>query len=208
MKILVWSVLATVINYSFITTVVDVILLGRLHVKSGRGCRKGQFLIERENRIDLQERFECSAYSSAFCLRHWGIEAEGPELYQKMPNKMKNGYVYPKGIQNLLPQYGFRVTYCIGTLSALKKEVAKGNPVIVLIRVRSDKNWLHYVPVVGFDENYIFLAESLKEFVNCDEKYYNRAIEIDEFKKLWNTSMIKMPFYRNTYMVVEKKEQK
>jgi len=26
---------------------------------------------------------------------------------------------------------------------------------------------------------------------------------INEFKKLWNTSMLKMPFYRNTYYSLE-----
>ena len=38
----------------------------------------------------------------------------------------------------------------------------KGNPVIVMIRVQKDKDWLHYVPVVGFDEEHVFLAESVE----------------------------------------------
>ncbi len=121
-----------------------------------------------------------------------------------MPNKMKNGYVYPKGIQKLLSQYGFQVKYCTGNINTLKNEIVKGNPVIVMIRTYTDKNWLHYVPVVGYDEQYIYIAESLEELVNCDEPYYNRKVAIGEFEKLWNTSMAKMPFYRNTYIAAYK----
>lgn len=78
----------------------------------------------------------------------------------------------------------------------------KGNPVIVMIRVQRDKNWLHYVPVVGFDERYIFIAESLEELVNYDGKLYNRRIKKEDFRKLWDTSMLRQPLYRNTFYVV------
>lgn len=37
------------------------------------------------------------------------------------------------------------------------------------------------------------------ELVNCQKEYYNRRVEIKEFKRLWNTAMLKMPFYRNTF---------
>ncbi len=95
--------------------------------------------------------------------------------------------------------------YCAGNINALKNEVSKGNPVIVMIRTYINKTWLHYVPVVGYDEQYVFIAESLEELVNCDEQYYNRKIEIKEFKKLWNTSMVKMPLFRNSYITIEER---
>lgn len=194
------------VNYLVITTIVDCILMGRLHFCFVLKCGKKSFVIAEENRIDLQDGYKCSAFASAYVLRHWGIEANGNDLYEIIPNKMKNGYVYPKGIQNLLHQYGLRVKYCSGNLSALKNEVSKGNPVIVMIRIRPDRDWLHYVPVVGYDEENIFVAESLNEFENCSEQFYNRKIPIREFKKLWNTAMLKMPVYRNTYMVVSTSE--
>lgn len=191
----------TLVNYFIITTIVDCILMGRLHFRLAIKCKEKQFIITKENHIDFQDGYKCSAFSSAYVLRHWGVEANGNELYAIMPNKMKNGYVYPEGIRNLLSQYGFAVKYCTGNITALKNAVSMGNPVIVMIRVRTDKNWLHYVPVVGYDEENIFVAESLAEMVNCDEQNYNRKIPISEFKKLWNTVMFKMPFYRNTYMM-------
>lgn len=66
-----------------------------------------------------------------------------------------------------------------------------------------NQNWLHFVPVVGCDENDIYIAESLKELVNCNERYYNRKIAVGACRKLWNTSMLKMPCYRNTYITAE-----
>ncbi len=66
-----------------------------------------------------------------------------------------------------------------------KNEVSKGNPVIVMIRIQTDKSWLHYVPVVGYDEQYIFIAESLADFANSNEQYYNRKISVKEFKELY-----------------------
>ena len=62
------------------------------------------------------------------------------------------------------------------------------------------------MPVVGYDENHIFLAESLAECVNCNEKAYNRKLSNKDFLALWNTSMIKMPLYTHTFYVIEKKE--
>lgn len=194
----------SVVNYFVITMIVDFILMGRLSICIMGKCSHNKYVITKKNRIDIQTGYQCSAFSSAFVLRHFGVDVNGEELYQKMPNKIKDGYVYPKGIQNLFPQYGFRVKYCTGNLNALKCEVSKGNPVIVMIRVNAEKNWLHYVPVVGYDERHIFIAESLKELVNCNKKYYNREVNNSEFRKLWNTGMVKMPFYRNTYMVIEK----
>ena len=117
---------------------------------------------------------------------------------------MKDGCVYPKGLPKVLQEYGLCAKYYSGNLKALQNEVCKGTPVIVMIRVRNDKNWLHYVPVVGFDDRYVFVAESLPELVNCNCKYYNRRIEKKFFLQLWNTAMLKQPLFRNTFYVVTK----
>ncbi len=45
---------------------------------------------------------------------------------------MKSGYVYPKGLKDLLRCYGFEVIYCRGNMNALKYEIRNGNPVIIL----------------------------------------------------------------------------
>lgn len=204
MKFYLLLALIYLINTLIITTIIDVILMGALHPCLSFGCRIKQFLITKENRMDFQNGNECAAFSSAFVLRHWGIEANGTSLYERISGKRRDGTVYPAGIRRLLSGYGFRTRYCVGTLGALRREVARGNPVIVLLRTYAGKSWLHYVPVIGYDEKYIFIAESFRELVNCDEGCYNRKVTIEEFKRLWNTAGLKMPLYRNTYITAIK----
>lgn len=204
LEVIVMWVIYTIANWIIITTIIDGILMGRATPKIYSKNRIKCFFIHKDNRIDIQQNLECAAFSSGYILRHFDIAAKGEDLYQMIPNKMKNGYVYPKGIVKLLGQYNINSKYCIGTINSLKQEICKGTPVVVLIKYNQDKNWLHFVPVVGFDENKIYLAESLKEFINCENELYNREIEISEFKKLWNTRMLKMPLYANTYLTFER----
>lgn len=199
--------LIILMNYLIITNIVDIILLGAFSFRFSAGCHTEQFVITKENRIDMQKGFQCSAFSTAYVLRHFDKEVDGGTLYSVMPHKMKSGYVYPKGVYDMLRSYGMKVKYCRGNLNALKVDLQKGNPVIVMIRVQKDKDWLHYVPVVGFDEEHIFLAESLSELINCKNVLYNRRLRNEEFMQLWNTAMLKQPFYKNTYFVAKSKSE-
>lgn len=201
----VWLLMAAGLSAFVITTIADIIVMGSYSLKIAAPTGVTQFVIRKENRIDIQKGNECSGYAAAYLLRHYDIPANGTEIYQKMPYKASNGCVPPKGIKKVLEGYGFRVKYCVGNLNALKREVCKGNPVIVFIKARKDKRWLHFVPVVGYDENSLFLAESAAENVNCSEKTYNRRINKNDFMALWNTAMLKMPLYARTFYVIEKK---
>ncbi|MEK5175691.1 C39 family peptidase [Heyndrickxia sp. FSL W8-0496] len=136
------------------------------------------YLIKRNNRIDIQNNRECAAFSTAYVLRHFGMEADGDELYTNFPSKMKSGNVYPKGIRTVLREKGFKTIYYKGNINSLKYEVSKGIPVIVFIKVHKDRNNLHFVPVVGYDTEYIYLSESLSQLVNCNDD--RRAI-IEKF---------------------------
>lgn len=213
--ILLLILLIAVFNTFLIVTIVDIILMGALKPRFSRRCRKSLFMITAPNRIDFQPGNECAGYSSAFLLRHLGIPADGDQLYAEMGSKLRGGYVYPKGIKLLLARYGVRVSYCCGNVDALKNEVAKGAPVIVMIRSRVGESYLHFVPVVGYDEEFIYIADSWKAFANCSGEAggasagnkgvsgcYNRKVPVCEFKKLWNTAMFKMPLYKNTFFTL------
>lgn len=193
-------ILVFLCNTFLIITIVDIILMGALKPRFSRRCRKPSFMITALNRIDFQSGNECAGYSSAFLLRHLSIPADGDQLYAEMGSKLRGGYVYPKGIRLQLARYGVRVSYCRGNIPALKNEVAKGAPVIVMIRSRVGESYLHFVPVVGYDEEFIYIADSWKAFANCgpENVCYNRKVPVREFKKLWNTAMLKMPLYKNT----------
>lgn len=199
---IIWLAIGTFINTFIIITIVDVVLMDPLMPRISRRNHCCSFMVRKENRIDIQKGNSCSGYAIAYVLRHHDIAADGDDIYTKLPDKMANGYVYPKKVKKMFEEYGFHVAYCAGNLNALKNEVSKGNPVIVFIKVRRDRKWLHYVPVVGYDEENIFLAESLEELVNCSEETYNRKISNGDFKALWNTSMLKMPLYTHTFYTV------
>ena len=105
--------------------------------------------------------------------------------------------------------------------AALQNELEKGRPVIVVIRSFVDKSYLHFATVTGYDEEKVYIADSIQSWVNVDKDgnaiepaletaptsdesvYYNRTIPVEEFKKLWNTSMLKMPLYRNMFFVMK-----
>lgn len=109
-----------------------------------------EYVIPKTTRIDSHTGYKCSAYSCAYLIRHQGQEMYGENVHEVMTDKMEGGYVYPKGIVKFIESNDFSVEYHIGNLAALKNEVAKGNPVIVMIKIRPDRDWLHYVPVVGY----------------------------------------------------------
>ncbi len=202
MQWLVWLTISTFINTFIMISIVDIILMGNFKLKFSKRTKNRFFMITKENRFDIQTGNSCSGYSIAYILRHYSISVNGDKIYTELPDKMNNGCVYPKEVKRMLEKYGFHVKYCVGNLHALRNEISKGTPVIVFMKVRKDKNWLHYVPVVGYDENNIFMAESLAELVNCNENTYNRKICNEDFQALWNTSMLKMPLYTHTFFSV------
>lgn len=206
-KYLKWTVISTVtiaLVYLISVTIVDAYLMGLATPDYSWNTDKEQFLISDSTRIDSQTDFKCSAFSSAYILRHWGEEARGDSIYEIMPYKMEDGYVYPKGIISFLKDNGFTVGYHFGNIDALKNEVAKGHPVIVMIKIRPDKEWLHYVPVVGYSADSIYIAESIPELCNVKGKSYNRSVSTEDFKTRWNTRAFKMPLYGNTFITAYK----
>ncbi len=191
-----WIIISTIINAYLMTLPIPVLR---------KRDYPANYLIKRNNRIDIQNERECAAFSTAYVLRHFGMEADGDELYTNFPSKMRSGNVYPKGIRTVLRKKGFKTSYYKGNINTLKYEVSKGIPVIVFIKVHKDRNNLHFVPVVGYDKDYVYLSESLRELVNCndDNNSYNRKVPINEFRKLWNVKNINMLLYSNTYITVD-----
>jgi ABC-type bacteriocin/lantibiotic exporter with double-glycine peptidase domain len=185
-----------------ITIIIDAYVMGLPKPDWKRTDYPIKHFIGKNNRIDIQTNNECAAFSTAYVLRHYGLEAEGMELYAEFPCKMKSGLVRPKGIIKCLRSRGFISCYYKGNINSLKRQVSKGIPVIVFIKAFADKKYLHFVPVTGYDSENIYLAESLGFLVNHEnpEGVYNRKVPVNEFKRLWNIKQLYMPFYSNTYI--------
>ncbi len=203
---LVIGLLILVISIIIIIAVLDWLIIGFAKPNFHKSAGEKSFLLQNKNRLALQRSTECSGFSSAHVLRSFGVEADGNELYAKMPGRLKNGAVLPKNLKKLLQEYGFRVRFMRGDLNSVKAELSKGNRVIAFVKTRLDKNWLHYVPIVGYNEEEVFIAESLRYLTNCKEEFFNRRLKSEEFLKYWNTRAWYMPFYKNTYLVIERRE--
>lgn len=160
----------------------------------------GEYMITTQNYFDYQKHLECSGYASAYVLRSLGIESDGKELYYSFEDKNPDGTLAPGYLWENLKNMGYNSSLCIGSVTDLKYAVNKGVPVIVLIRVNTSQSYLHYVPVVGYDKDYIYVADSLSYLVNADEPYFNRQIPIEEFKTLWKTDTFAV---NNIYITIK-----
>ena len=150
-----------------------------------------------DNRIEYQGEGFCGAYAAAYVMRHFGYETTGDKLADDL--RQSFGFTSPNSVEKLLKDHGFDAKAYHGDLESLKAKVAEGVPVIVFIRIPHDT---HYAVVTGYDENHLYLADSLRENANANEKYYNRQLTNDEFKSLWKTKTI---LDNNIYITVTKK---
>ena len=178
-------------------TAVNIILFGLPIPKIIRKCKKKKYLISAENSFDYQQASDCSGYSTAYVFRHLGIDIDGPSVYRQIPIKLWKGSVAGMGIILLCLKYKVKCLLRIGNIEALEDTVCKGIPVVVLTRTMPGSRWLHYLTVVGFDEEYIYSADSMIEHKNSENSLYNRRIPIADFKKIWQTSKIYQPLMFN-----------
>lgn len=82
------------------------------------------YVIQTSNKIELQKHYECAAFTSAYVLRHFGIEADGDQLYKKFPGKLLDGAVSLKGIILLFRKLDYKVSYYYGNVDTLKQQLS------------------------------------------------------------------------------------
>ena len=146
-----------------------------------------EYMITTENEIQKQYRYECGAYSTAYVLRSLGEDVDSKEFYDSLEPKGKDGSVPYEAMQAGVERYGYKLESGMISLAALKYEVSKGVPVIVGIEIAPGNSLPHFLPIVGYDDEYIYAAESVGRYANEKGEYYNRKIKADTFKELWKT---------------------
>lgn len=146
-----------------------------------------EYMITTENEIQKQYRYECGAYSTAYVLRSLGVDVDSKEFYEQAEPKSKEGAVTYEAMQAGAERYGYKLESGMISLAALKYEVSKGVPVIVGIEIAPGNSLPHFLPIVGYDEDYIYAAESVGIYANEKSDHYNRKIKTDTFKELWWT---------------------
>ena len=182
----------------------NLLIMGQPIPKIVKKCKKKAYMINSGNRIDYQHGSDCSGYSSAFVFRHLGIDIDGVTAYNQIPFKLPGGSVTSMGIILLCIRYKVKVLFRIGNIEALKDSLCKGKPIVILSRIDVESKWLHYITVVGFDEDYIYVVDSMEENKNIDSELYNRRIPTADFKKIWHTSKIYAPLMTNLFFEMGK----
>lgn len=189
-------------EYIVVATTVNVCYTGYPYLKISFKLKNSSYMIKQKNYAETQHKMECSGFSSAYVYRHLGKAAQGQELYDNMGHKQSNGYVYCKELVKLAQDNGFYAKLRIGNLTALKNTVAKGVPVIVLVRSKIRSNGMHYVPVVGYDNENIYICDSIAKYRNEETEFYNRKVKVKDFLKLWNTSKLKHPLITHIFIQI------
>lgn len=152
-----------------------------------------------ENRIDYQTDGKCAAYAAAYLLRHFGEDADGEALFPELKRPL--GFVSANSIADVFAQHGYQAKAYHGSIDTLKQRLSEGNPIIVFIRIPGDT---HYAVVVGYDEQHIYLADSLAENANASDARYNRVLKAEDFEAVWKTGT---PLPDNIYIFIEMKTQ-
>ena len=146
------------------------------------------------NYIDFQTANECSAYASAYVMRHLGQQITGPELYDDIHRVF--GFVPINHVVRLFQNYGYTAKAYHGDLNTMKQRLVSGIPIIAFIRIPNDT---HYVVIVGYDENFIYLVDSISDNSNANGSWYNRKLSTGEFEEIWSTNMYPV---ENIYIVI------
>ena len=143
-----------------VLTVTAVVLLPTVYtspaVADGNEPPAFCFINEDDNEIAAQEDQQCAAYAAAYVMRHFGEEVSGSDLAPQI--KRVFGFVSPSCTVKLFKDHGYEAKAYHGDILTLKQAVAEGTPVVVFIRIPHDT---HYAAVTGYDEDFIYLADSM-----------------------------------------------
>ena len=148
-----------------------------------------------ENYIDYQTDGKCAAYAAAYLLRYVGDDADGEALFPELKRTL--GFVSVNSIVDVFEQHGYQAKACHGSVDTLKQRLAEGNPIIVFIRIPGDT---HYAVIVGYEDQYIYLVDSLAENANAADVRYNRVLTTEGFESVWKTDTL-LP--DNIYIIVK-----
>ncbi len=144
---------------------------------------------------------QCAGYSSAYILRHYGIDVVGKQVYEEMSFKIPvSGYVLPKGIIRYLDSLGHEAKMYKGDLQTLKSRLTVDVPIIVLIG--NGLRWQHYMTLVGYcdEKQELYFYDSRIKMDENGSSPGNRTLSEDYFLTLWDNGL---PIFNHVYIKVK-----
>lgn len=157
---------------------------------------ESSYFVSEKSYFEKQGKSQCGGFSSAYIMRVLGKEITGDKCYSQLKYKFSNGYVLPQALLDILKNNEIEARLFRGNLATLKTRLNENKPIIVLLG--NSVRWQHYVTVVGYNKEIIYLYDSNKSTDNSTG--YNRTMTNEEFLKQWNN---KLPFFAHIYFVVE-----
>jgi hypothetical protein len=149
----------------------------------------------------------CGSYSVAGVLNVFDKQLIDPEeVASQISFKIKDRLTFPIGLENYLKKQNMKVetNNAIGLneiqkIEYLKYQLSQGKAGILLVKIpKSDWYYLHYITILGYDENNFFVYDSLVAR-DGDSKFTvdqngsqpgNKSIPAKELIKMWDDGNI------------------
>lgn len=157
------------------------------------------------NSFPKQGKNQCSAFSSAFILRHLGHSVDGATIYENISGKISlppwRGYVFYTGIIKMFKYYGYNMKIYVGNLASLRTTLTNEIPIIV--QIGNGLKWQHYMVLIGYDKQpkELYFYDPNKHNDTNNEQPGNRTLNEEKFLELWNNKTF---LFNRSYFVVEK----
>jgi hypothetical protein len=139
------------------------------------------------NLKDLKKQIgnTCAAHSVMAVLAvEKNTEINPYKIYNSIPEKLGQGYIYPWGITRYLyKEKIFMKSSIIGFLNQdkrinfLKWKISRKHPVIIVV---GSKNYLHYITLLGYTLNAFYAYDSILEFDTNESRLGNKTISFME----------------------------
>ena len=122
-------------------------------------------LIWNDDNNRVQKGNTCGAHAAMAFIASYKYRIYDPDIiYSEINEKFENGYIWPWGITRFLFEEGVSAKiYFLGLsgsqsrINWLKHKLQNGNPIIV---VTGNDKYLHYVTLLGYDENHFMIYDS------------------------------------------------
>jgi len=143
-----------------------------------------------------------TCFAAEYLLHNSKLSYNKDSLHQQCLAIEKDQYIQPRQFVDILLQYHLDAGFFQGNIERLKQDICQGYLVVAIIKQNIKSYRVYYAPVVGYDNDYLYILESDTNKRDEHHPCYNRRISYNEFKQLWNTNTLWTPTYNNTYLRV------
>ncbi len=212
------KIIVNVISILLVASALFLLCFGRVIPsylkKRNNSLPNSYYLKMNKNLFYRQTLNNCGPYSVMAVINILRNEEKDPEILSKqMKWRIYKNLTFPQGVINQLHKNEIKTKEYVlkgkseqDKINWIKETVSQKKPIICLIKIH---HVLHYVTILGYDENGFMLYDSMQEKNsenqrktitdnNCIEG--NRYYTYDEFLQLWNDGGYKL-FFRNWAIV-------